>query len=35
LTAEPIDLEGAVRSALANRVDIAVAKRNLDQTRSP
>jgi outer membrane protein TolC len=30
-TAEPIDLEGAVRSALANRVDLAVAKRSLEQ----
>jgi outer membrane protein len=28
---EPIDLEAAVRNALANRVDIAVAKRTLDQ----
>ena len=31
LTPEPIDLEGAVRNALANRVDLAVNKRNLDQ----
>ena len=30
-TPEPIDLEGAVRNALANRVDLAVNKRNLDQ----
>jgi len=30
-TSEPIDLEAAVRAALANRVDIAVAKRNLEQ----
>jgi outer membrane protein TolC len=30
-TAEAIDLEAAVRSALANRVDIAVAKRSLEQ----
>jgi len=30
-TAEPIDLEAAVRAALANRVDIAVAKRSLEQ----
>ena len=30
-TPEPIDLEGAVRNALANRVDIAVAKRSLEQ----
>jgi outer membrane protein TolC len=30
-TPEPIDLEGAVRSALANRVDMQVAKRSLDQ----
>src|SRR6185436_13901535 len=30
-TAEPIDLEAAVRNALANRVDIAVAKRSLEQ----
>jgi outer membrane protein TolC len=30
-TSEPIDLEGAVRAALANRVDIAVAKRSLEQ----
>ena len=28
---EPIDLEAAVRAALANRADIAVAKRNLEQ----
>jgi outer membrane protein TolC len=28
---EAIDLEGAVRNALANRVDIAVAKRSLEQ----
>jgi outer membrane protein TolC len=28
---EPIDLEAAVRNALANRVDIAVAKRSLEQ----
>ncbi len=31
LTPEPIDLEAAVRAALANRVDIAVAKRSLEQ----
>jgi outer membrane protein TolC len=30
-TPEPIDLEGAVRSALANRVDLMVAKRSLEQ----
>jgi outer membrane protein len=30
-TPEPIDLETAVRNALANRVDIAVAKRSLEQ----
>jgi len=30
-TAEPIDLEAAVRAALANRVDVAVAKRSLEQ----
>jgi outer membrane protein len=30
-TPEPIDLEGAVRNALANRVDLAVNKRNLEQ----
>jgi outer membrane protein len=30
-TSEPIDLEAAVRAALANRVDIAVAKRSLEQ----
>ncbi len=30
-TPEPIDLEGAVRNALANRVDLAVNKANLDQ----
>jgi outer membrane protein TolC len=30
-TAEPIDLESAVRAALANRVDVAVAKRSLEQ----
>jgi outer membrane protein len=30
-TPEPIDLEGAVRSALANRVDLLVAKRSLEQ----
>ena len=30
-TPEPIDIETAVRNALANRVDIAVAKRNLEQ----
>jgi outer membrane protein len=29
--AEPIDLEAAVRDALVNRVDIAVAKRSLEQ----
>jgi outer membrane protein TolC len=28
---EPIDIEAAVRNALANRVDIAVAKRSLEQ----
>lgn len=28
---EPIDIESAVRNALANRVDIAVAKRSLEQ----
>ena len=31
LTPEPIDIEGAVRTALANRVDISVAKANLEQ----
>jgi outer membrane protein len=30
-TPEPIDLEGAVRNALANRADLAVNRRNLDQ----
>jgi outer membrane protein len=30
-TPEPIDLEGAVRNALANRVDLAAAHRSLDQ----
>jgi outer membrane protein len=30
-TPEPIDLEGAVRSALANRADLMVAKRSLEQ----
>jgi outer membrane protein TolC len=30
-TPEPIDLEGAVRNALANRVDLMVAKRSLEQ----
>ena len=30
-TPEPIDLESAVRNALANRVDLAVAKRSLEQ----
>ncbi len=30
-TPEPIDLESAVRAALANRVDVAVAKRSLEQ----
>ena len=29
--AEPLDLEGAVRNALANRADLTVAKRSLDQ----
>ena len=29
--AEPIDLEGAVRNALANRADIEIAKRSLEQ----
>jgi outer membrane protein len=29
--AEPLDLEGAVRAALANRVDITVAKKSLEQ----
>ena len=31
LSQEPIDLESAVRNALTNRVDIAVAKRSLEQ----
>jgi outer membrane protein len=30
-TPEPIDLEAAVRAALANRADIAIAKRSLEQ----
>jgi outer membrane protein len=30
-TPEPIDLEGAVRSALANRADLEIAKRSLEQ----
>jgi outer membrane protein TolC len=29
--AEPLDLEGAIRNALANRTDLAVAKRGLEQ----
>ena len=33
-TPEPIDLEGAVRNALANRVDLAVTKRNLEPERN-
>ncbi len=31
--AEPLDLEGAVRNALANRADIAVAQRSLEQNQ--
>ena len=32
-TAEPIDLEAAVRTALANRADIEIAKRSLEQNQ--
>ena len=32
LTPQPIDLDGAIKNALANRTDIASLKKNIDQT---